>query len=215
MLKVYVVEVNLPSTLACVISCMYRRPSSRIEYSNGMLDILDKATADDKNIIPAYLNFDYKFDETLGSILVHQIENLYGMTQIITKPTRLTDKSSTLIDVILTTMPELHTNTEVFEITLSDHFLIYTCTDTTSKANHHKTVKYRCYKTFDDQAWLTWKTEFLRIRNKHSPIKESRVKHRHNPWIGSDTMNNKAHERKGFHPQKSKPAKLPQDMGAL
>ena len=179
---------------------MYRPPSSRIEYFNGMLDILDKATAEDKNIIiPADLNFDYEFDETLCLSPVHQMENLYGMTQIITKPTRVTDKSSTLIDVILTTMPELQTNTEVFEITLSDHFLIYTCINTPCKANHHKTVKYRCYKNFDndaflydlsnselcnnlitkngdvEQAWLNWKTEFQRISNKHAPIKESRV----------------------------------------
>ena len=46
-----------------------------------MLDILDKATAEDKNIIiPADLNFDYKFDETLSSNPVYQMENLYGMT---------------------------------------------------------------------------------------------------------------------------------------
>ena len=207
------VEVKLSPTLPCLISCMYRPPSSRIEYFNGMLDILDEAIAEDKNIIiPADLNFDYKFDETLCSNPVHQMENLYGMTQIITKPTRVTDKSSTLIDVILTTMPELHTNTEVFEITLSDHFLIYTCINMPCKANHHKTVKYRCYKNFDndaflydlsnselcnnlitkngdvEQAWLNWKTEFQRISNKHAPIKESRVKHRHNPWIGSDII---------------------------
>ena len=207
------VEVKLSPTLPCLISCMYIPPSSRIEYLNGMLDILDKATAEDKNIIiPADLNFDYKFDETLCSNPVHQMENLYGMTQIISKPTRVTDKSSTLSDVILTTMPELHTNTEVFEITLRDHFLIYTCINMPCKANHHKTVKYRCYKNFNndaflydlsnselctkvttkngdvEQARLNWKTEFQRISNKHAPIKESRVKHRHNPWIGSDII---------------------------
>ena len=135
------VEVKLSPALPCLISCMYRPPSSRMEHFNGMLDILDKATAEDKNIIiPADLNFDYKFDETLCSNIVHQMENLYGMTQIITKPARVTDKSSTLIDVILTTMPELHTYTEVFEITLGYHFLIYTCINTPCKANHHKTV---------------------------------------------------------------------------
>ena len=109
-----------------------------------MLDILDKATAEDKNIIiPADLNFDYKFDKTLCSNPVLQMENLYGMTQIITKPTGVMDKSSTLIDVILTTMPELHTNTGVSVITLSDHFLIYTYINMPSKANHHKTVWWR------------------------------------------------------------------------
>ena len=39
-----------------------------------------------------------------------------------------------------------------------------------------------------EQAWLNWKTEFLRISNKPAPIKERRVKHRHNPWIGSDII---------------------------
>ena len=210
-------------TLPCLISIMYKSPSSRNEYFNAMLDILDKATAEDKNIIiPADLNFDYKFDETLCSNPLHQMDNMYGMTQIITKPTRITDKSSTIIDVILTTMPELHTNTEVFVITLSDHFLIYTCFNMPCKANHHKTVKYRCYTNFDndaflyrlsnselcndlftknggvEQAWLNWKTEFQRISNKHAPIKESRVKHRHNPWIGSDIIK-LMHERDFIH----------------
>ena len=33
------------------------------------------------------------------------MQNLYGMAEIVTKPTRIIDKSSTLIDVVFTIMP--------------------------------------------------------------------------------------------------------------
>ena len=42
------VEVKLSPTLPCLISYMHRPPSSRIEYFNGMLDVLDKATAEEQ-----------------------------------------------------------------------------------------------------------------------------------------------------------------------
>ena len=76
------------------------------------------------------------------------------MAQMVTKPTRVTDMSSTLIYVILTTIPELNTNTEVFEITLSDNFLIYTWIATPYEASRHKTVKFRGYKNFDNDAFF-------------------------------------------------------------
>ena len=80
------IEAKLSPTLPCLIFCMYRPPSSRIEYFNGMLDILDKATAEDK--ILSYQQIltlcDYKFDETLCSNPIHQMENMYGMTRMIT-----------------------------------------------------------------------------------------------------------------------------------
>ena len=111
--------------MPCLISSIYRPPSARVDYYNGTLDILDKASLEDKDIIlSADLNIDYIMDESLSSNPVHHIEILYGISQIVTKPTRVTDKSSTLIDVILTTMPELHSYTDVYEFALGDH-LIY------------------------------------------------------------------------------------------
>ena len=201
-----------------LISCVYRPPSAKVDYYKGLLDILDKASLENKDIIiPADLNFDYKYDESLSTNPVHYVENLYGMTQVITKQTRITNTSSTLIDVLLTTMPELHSHSDVFEFSLSDHFLIYTCVKVSRNKRQHKTVRFRCYKQFNvkeylhdlnnspvfheisrenqntqqdnvEQAWSNWKYEFLKICNKHAPIRVNRVKHRYNPWIGPDIV---------------------------
>ena len=87
---------------------------------------MDRAILENKEILLlGDLNLDYKVDESLSSNPVHYIENLYLMQQMITGKTRVTQSSETLIDVLLTTMPELHTHNDVFEFSLSDHFMIY------------------------------------------------------------------------------------------
>ena len=194
------VEIKCIDSMPCLISSIYRPPSARVGYYNGILDILDKASLEDKDIIlSADLNIDYIMDESLSSNPAHHIEILYGISQIVTKPTRVMDKSSTLIDVILTTMPELHSYTDVYEFALSDHFLVYTCVNSPISKAKHKTVRNWCYKNFEindflhdieqsslcerssikdgdvDQAWCHWKTEFLRICDKHAPVSVSRV----------------------------------------
>ena len=150
------VEIKCINSMPCLISSIYRPPSARVDYYNGILDILDKASLENKDIIlSADLNIDYVMDESFSSNPVHHIEILYGISQIVTKPTRDTDKSSTLIDVILTTMPELHSYTDVYEFALSDHFLVYTCVNSPIRKAKHKTVRYRCYKILKSTIFST------------------------------------------------------------
>ena len=46
-------------------------------------------------------------------------------TQLIDKPTRVTENSRSLLDVILVSDPVLVKSSGVLEITISDHFLVY------------------------------------------------------------------------------------------
>ncbi len=46
----------------------------------------------------------------------------YQFTQLITKPTRITDKSTQLIDHIFTTIPHIARSTKVLKIGLNNHF---------------------------------------------------------------------------------------------
>ena len=39
-----------------------------------------------------------------------------------------------------------------------------------------------------NNAWKSWKHEFLKICNKHAPIRSCRVKHASNPWITRDIL---------------------------
>ena len=59
---------------------------------------------------------------------VHQLINIadiYGLHQLICEPTRITDKSSTLIDLIYTNCPERVVCSGVAHISISDHSLVY------------------------------------------------------------------------------------------
>ena len=97
------------------------------------------------------LNDDYKFDESLSSNPLHQIEVLYGMRQLINTPTRVTLTTSTLIDVMLSNDYESHISSVFFNTSLSDHYMIYTVYSKmcVRKTCTHKVIKFRNYRQFN------------------------------------------------------------------
>ena len=207
------IELKLTSNTSMLLCCLYRPPSAKNEYFNDMLDMFEKAYVENSELcLAGDLNHNYVFDESLSTNPIHYIENLYMLKQIVTEPTRVTMTSSTLLDVILTSIPDKHVMTGIAKICLSDHYLVFTCLNVKTKVLGHKTVKYRDYSGFvtekyinslkesevftsiqskcsdviDD--WRKWKDEFDRISEKNAPIKCVRVKKRYNPWITSDII---------------------------
>ena len=76
-------------------------------------------------IITGDLNLDrLKPDLREGKIL-HDIEEIHGLTCMITKATRVTKDSQTLLDVILTKKPELFRECNVYNPEISDHAMVY------------------------------------------------------------------------------------------
>ncbi len=73
----------------------------------------------------------------------------HDLKQIITSPTRITEKSSTLLDHILTNSSDKVSQSGVLDLGLSDHQLIY-CTRKTikNKPNKHKYIKLRSLTLF-------------------------------------------------------------------
>ena len=70
------------------------------------------------------------------------------MRQLITVPTRVTLKTSTLIDVIFSNDYQSHGEMRVHETAASDHYLIYTvyCKIHAAKLCTQKVTKFRNYK---------------------------------------------------------------------
>ena len=76
-------------------------------------------------IVTGDLNLDrLKPDSREGRILA-DLEEVHEMQCLITKPTRITPTSETLLDVILTNKPNLFRNSGSFNPEISDHHLIY------------------------------------------------------------------------------------------
>ena len=72
------------------------------------------------------------------------------MHQLISEPTRITEKSSTLIDVIFTNCPDRVVCSGVSHIGISDHSLVYAFRKvSTDLSKGHNTVYERKFKNFD------------------------------------------------------------------
>ena len=60
-----------------------------------------------------------------ASYILQDFRSAFNLTQIIRKPTRVTDNSATLIDVILASNTNMVLNANVMPCSISDHDLVY------------------------------------------------------------------------------------------
>ena len=134
------------------------------------------------------------------------------MHQVIDQPTRVDDKTSPVLDVILTCHPAVHRMSEVLKYTLSDHYLIYTHMEfemTKPSVVDHNTVKFRDMKNldiesfskdliacdiqngsqdYDNISWDRWKLAYTDICDKHVAMKSLRLKKRSILWMTHDMI---------------------------
>ena len=138
---------------------------------------------------------------TLTSIL-----DIYGLSQLISEPTRITPTSSTLIDLCITSSPEKISKAGVVHLGISDHSLVFmTLKISYERTGSHRTIETRAFKNFnhhhflDDVAqqpwnkifsetnpeamWEVWKDLFMEVVDRHAPLQNKRVSNKHSPWI--------------------------------
>lgn len=129
---------------------VYRPPQSNNDYLDQIMDTVEQVFNITNNVILiGDLNIDYKFDLSLASNPIHNMETLFQMKQLVEAPTRVTTSTATLIDVILTSVPDIHTSTKVLPIAMSDHFPVITCVHSKQDVSaDHKVVRFRDYKNF-------------------------------------------------------------------
>ena len=88
-------------------------------------------------------------DENTHRLL--EISDLDGLKQLINEPTRVTESSSTLIDLIYTIYVDRVDCSGVSHIAISDHSLVYVyrkiSSDLPSKG--HSSISYRNFRNFD------------------------------------------------------------------
>ena len=75
--------------------------------------------------------------------------SLHGLEQLIKEPTRITEKSETLLDHIISNSAQKVSQHGVLNLGLSDHHMIY-CTKKSTKAKSfdHKHIKIRSMKNY-------------------------------------------------------------------
>ena len=119
------IEVTVPKLKPFIVCTMYRPPSANVTYFEDMVNSIENVIdSNDNLILLGDLNYDYCIDETLCNNPIQYIQQLFSMSQLITSPTRITECTSTTIDLILTTMPDLHLSSRVIPSTFSDHYIV-------------------------------------------------------------------------------------------
>ena len=78
---------------------------------------------------------------------------MHGLKCLITKPTRVTEKSQTLLDVILTNKPELFKDTLVYDPGLSDHAMVIGTMAGNAIYHPRKVLIFRSIKKINEESF--------------------------------------------------------------
>ena len=182
-----------------LVGNLYRPPDSKVEFNDRFEEFIDVVSSQNKEFI---LLGDFnrnllneEIDRDWGNFM-----SSLGLTQLISKPTRVTAESQTLIDHIYTNNEENIQSVSVEKLCISDHYAVF-CNRKSHVSvckNTHQVITYRSFKNFDEAPFLSdlssvpweileysdnvddivyaWKSLFLEILDKHAPIKSHRVK---------------------------------------
>ena len=210
------IEICFSNSKSFLINFSYRPPSSLQSWIDSYEIQINNAVIENDDIyILGDFNMDYN-TYNYGNNKWSNMADTYGLTQMITDPTRITKSSSTTIDHIYTTYPENVSKTNVPCISLSDHYPI--CFTRRIKQTHqmslnkHKYMKYRSFNKFNEEKFNTdlimsdlqnieqiedpneaLSSLYSIINNtleKHAPIKSKRIKRIIQPeWYSKDILN--------------------------
>ena len=143
------IEIFQPNAKSFLLGCLYRPPESSLylpEYFNKHFDEMLKTVNElsVEAIIMGDINVNFLKKNVCKEL--KDIISINGYEQLIKIPTRTTQDSSTLIDVILTNYKSTISNSDVMPLSLSDHDMI----GCVRKLNHLKfkkqTIRCRNYR---------------------------------------------------------------------
>ena len=120
-------EINKPQSRPTLISAWYRPPNSEMKIFDSFEIFLKKCDAESKELlIIGDINCNILKslrDSNTNKLMFLTV--LYNLEQLIKEPTRVTNTSSSLVDLILTNQPNNISNSGVIDLGISDHSLIY------------------------------------------------------------------------------------------
>lgn len=218
-IELVAIEVKQTNSAPIIVLAWYRPPGTSIALFNFIENILLKVDEEGKDII--FLgDFNCNVLAIPASCYTNrlcEICNNYSLTQIIDEPTRVTQTTSTLIDLIYTSNCMKVVESGVIHLGMSDHSLVYLVWGKARKSySKHAYRTYRTYKHFDENEFccdidrIDWQSVFFGVDvnsslnefqkkfsltcNSHAPIRKSRTKKTRSPWINGEIIN-VIHER--------------------
>ena len=199
-----------------IIGCVYRHPNANlIEFTSELQDIMqDLNQSKYQTFIMGDVNIDFlKFCDNIQTEEYLDMIYLNNFLPLITKPTRITDHSKTLIDHMYTNSDSSKIRSGIATFDISDHLPIFSIVSV-NIIKHKENISYRDYSKFNCQAYtkelreINWdsllrecsdlhdETKLIvdtisAIANKHAPLKsmsQGKQKLHLKPWISAGIL---------------------------
>ena len=145
-------EITFPNKSKILISSLYRPPNIEVkaDFNPKLESLLDYACSEEKEmIVLGDLNCDLAAKKRSSEAKeLCKLFNIYQFTQLIKDPTRVSEHSSTLIDLAFTTDIGKIADSGVVDCSISDHSLVYVIRRAKIPRDRIKTIKCRSFKTY-------------------------------------------------------------------
>ena len=151
-----IVEIKKPRSKSILVSTWYKPPDSPTSHFSEFEKMIGLMDAENlEYFLLGDLNTDYlSTNNSPNRDKVTEIFDIYGLEQMISEPTRITDKSSTLIDLCITNSPVNVVISGVLHLSISNHSLVYMVRKAHYKRNGARIVKVRSLKNFNRENFL-------------------------------------------------------------
>jgi len=193
-------EISRPHSKSFLVCTWYRPPNSDTNLFNELETFFQRCDVESRELI---LVGDLNCDVRKVSLDPHTRQltflcSLYQIDRLIDEPTRVTDTSTTTIDLVLTNVKENIHASGVIHLGISDHSLIYAVRKFMLPKASPFVREIRDYKHFDAElfledlsrmpwnaiqqfnnpntCWNVWKSFFTETLNKHAPIRNKRTR---------------------------------------
>ena len=224
------IEISYPNTKPFLLNIVYRPPNSH-QHWIYIFESMLKSYEEFYHEYHVLGDFNFNFIPEKKSFENKEWTNIllkYGLIQLVNVPTRVTKKSSTIIDHIYTNQPDRLCSVSVPCLSISDHYPVCITRKIKQRLTkrEHRVITYRSYKNFNtanfqndlalkrlqyieseldpNKAMTMLYDDLNSVLSKHAPLKQKRVKRLTQPgWFNSEVKRyiierNKLHKMKDW-----------------
>lgn len=204
------IQVQLNRLKSFVLCVTYRPDYCPVScFVNNFMDNYSQAlTLGKPLVITGDLNCNLLEPQCSEAIALLDFCKSVNLTQLIKEPTRVTETSSTLLDVIITSNTNLVDSSGVLPCHISDHYLVHATLKLKNPKPPPRFVRMRSFKYYDGQQFaadleqIPWdevasaedasemldrfNNKFIDVLDAHAPVKTIRIKHRCCPFVDAE-----------------------------
>ena len=197
------VKIILHRTNKCLhIGSIYRPPSSPVDSFNNLISTITSIPDMNELILLGDFNRNW-LDKTCNTIK-RKFSGI-NLTQLIDEPTRVTKKTSSLLDWVLASHPDRIVKSGIMSDCFSDHSIVYCVWKIKLAKSPPKLIKIRQHRKMNtdlfcsdlininwdrfqlipnvQDAWDYFYTEYNEVLDRHASWRTIKVKGEHLPWI--------------------------------